>query len=809
MEILSKTVSYNESVNLWWTSEVQQSSIATENTTFEAEVNPTESYVQIIYPVRKAFLKNHSLATLPYPQTTYSHLRFPFENSRLDFSTFIHTPHHLCVTAKTWIEVEQEGTYPFDVYTCGGMKLWVDGKATAIFTPFTRNIAQRMHTALMLTKGRHELVVYAEELAERDVFFYIELRYRGELPLFNVVQVNQKRKNLEYGIEVLKSLHYERDGFEEGEVNLVYKKEIITQPVTLKLKHSDKNLTLLSKTDRVCLGNVEELPLGVFRHIYIYTVGPYHLERDLLVSFADKKRTQKIPEKTMRERKRQALTYIKETGEESITRALVFCELEGSLSDRAYSMVQTSLQKIERKEDCSDFHLVPLLLLLTHYGELLPLALKGQLEKALLAYRYWIDEPGNDCMWFFSENHAFLFHIGQYLSGFLYPESLFTCSKRKGKEQYELGKNRLEKWFSSFFAYGYSEWNSATYLPIDLLGFFTLFELAPDPEIKEMTKRALDFTFRLISLNCMQGVMSCSFGRCYEDTLKFRSLSEISFLSFVAFGEGYTTPNNRSVALFALSSYEMEEYTKEVHLETMNWMEICLQQGQAEVNTYLFRTNFYQMGSVQHYRSFEHGHQQHLFNVAIPANHPVQFFINHPGEPAFSGQNRPSYWAGNGTMPDIHQYHNLALIIFSIEEQELVHAIHAYAPLERMDTYQQSAHYFFFVCGKAYVSTYFSNPFSLTVTGANANRELISKGRDHAVVVRCASFEEFPSFEAFIANQKQQLYHFDPSQRSLRCTDSRWGTVRVSQDSFTVNDKEISIDYPREITIHTGVFDHA
>ena len=46
-----------------------------------------------------------------------------------------------------------------------------------------------------------------------------------------------------------------------------------------------------------------------------------------------------------------------------------------------------------------------------------------------------------------------------------------VTSGRQGSQQYELGKQRLLQWFDQFEHYGFSEWNSTTYLPIDLIGF--------------------------------------------------------------------------------------------------------------------------------------------------------------------------------------------------------------------------------------------------------------------------------------------------------------------------------------------------
>ncbi|MEB3363158.1 hypothetical protein SDC49_03895 [Lactobacillus sp. R2/2] len=53
-------------------------------------------------------------------------------------------------------------------------------------------------------------------------------------------------------------------------------------------------------------------------------------------------------------------------------------------------------------------------------------------------------------MWYFSENHAFLFHIARYFAGYLYPSEQFTVSGHEGKEQYELGKSKLKTGLMSF-----------------------------------------------------------------------------------------------------------------------------------------------------------------------------------------------------------------------------------------------------------------------------------------------------------------------------------------------------------------------
>lgn len=807
MEWLRYPLAPSASINLWSTGEVQFTPVATTDETFEAEVNLHEAYVQIVYPVRAAFLASYDLSEYPRPEGPFSTLHFPDENNRLDFSTFIHTPHRLAVDARTWIEVEEAGAYPFDLYTCGAVKLWVDGEVASLFTPFTRNIPQRERIVLTLEPGRHEVTVHMEELAERDVFFYLELRYLGVLPLSMCAEVSHRTEELKSAMELLRSLHYARQSSAEGSLTLCWDERVMSGPFSLSL--DTVAYPIEAGESQLILPARKPFDPGVHRHSWGIEVGPYLLTRDLVTEVVASSPPSLESPPTIAERKRCALQALRKNGERSVIAAMVALALDGVLPEDGEELIISSVERIEAKEDCSDFHLAPLLLLLSRSACHLSPALKARAEASLLSYRYWIDEPGSDVMWYFSENHALLFHIGQYLSGQFFPDARFSASGRTGREQHEIGRERLAHWFSIFSAYGYAEWNSATYLPIDLIGFLVLYELAADEAIREMARSALDFTFRLIAHNSFKGIMSSSFGRCYEVTVKYRSHTELSSLNWVAYREGRLDAPSRATALFALSSYENPDYPAEILLEDDEYVEIALKQGIRGVNTYLFKTPFYQMGSAQSYRPFTHGHQQHLFNVALGERAQLQYSINHPGEPAYSGQNRPSYWAGNGTMPRVLQYRNLAILLFNIDEEELVHAIHAYLPLELTDRFEQVGQHFFFSCDDAYVHTWFSRAAAVTDWGANTGCEILSPGRLHAVMVRCSSRAESSSFECFIKTQCEVAPSFYEETLTFRCTDPLFGAVQASADAFTVGGEQVLFDYPRTAVVKRGSVAHA
>ncbi len=98
-------------------------------------------------------------------------------------------------------------------------------------------------------------------------------------------------------------------------------------------------------------------------------------------------------------------------------------------------MIAGALPMIEDCHDCADFILVPLLWSRMAYGDTLDAGLRARIDHAILGYRYWMDEPGNDVQWYFSENHALLFHTAAYLAGHILPEARFVRSGREGREQ--------------------------------------------------------------------------------------------------------------------------------------------------------------------------------------------------------------------------------------------------------------------------------------------------------------------------------------------------------------------------------------
>ena len=795
-QYLDYTIRRCESVTRWIVTDVRKEYFESPKESFYAPVNMGEGYVQIVYPVRKAFLKTRDIRSITRYEGKYDNVYFPFENTRVDFSTFIHTPHILSVNARTFISTPDDDYYEFAMITCGAVKLWIDEESVLEFAPYNRNIAEKKVFKVHLSKGMHKLEVYADDLAERDVFFFFELRYLGESPIQGLVEVEEDPAYIKRMEAFLKSLYLLHGTYEDGDLEIFYDGSLLEEDTEVKItgtsdlavggKWAGKDsFTAYKDKSSTVIAKVSDCPSGGCTFSFHVDIGRYTVSRKTFFSITPSTLTEKVAPDTIEERKAEARDFIYGMGDEHIMRAMVMMRKDGFISDEARRFINISLKKIKDKADCADFVLVPMLWSIMQDGRLYDDALYGEIKKAILDFRYWIDEPGNDVMWYFSENHAFLFHVAEYLAGYHFENEIFTQSGRTGAEQKEIGYARLIEWFGNFNKYHYAEWNSATYLPIDLIGLFTLYEVAPDEDIRSLAKEALDYTFHIIENNTYRGIMASSYGRCYEKTLKSRTEIETNFLSWVAFGKGRLTSSNRATALMCLSSYAPEA-AGTMDIEEGKALTVKAKQGLNPVYTYLYKTNGYSMGSTIRFKCFKHGHQQHVFDLSFGKKNR-QFFINHPGERAFSGENRPSYWAGNGTCPMVVQYKGLSMMFYDIDEEEMVHYIHTWSPVADYDEYRFDGKFAFFRIDESYVAAYFSQDFTLTTKGINAFKEIISQGLRHFVFVRVSNRREAGSFDDFIKKIMAIGMEYDLEKHKAALRDFKYGKIEISENETRVN----------------------
>jgi len=98
---------------------------------------------------------------------------WPFDDISLDISGGWDAPTHIRAWAYTELWADEDGPAPFLFTTCGGAAVWLNGEKVLEFTPFTRNIPADTPLELTLRKGRNSVLVFFDDLAERDAAFVL------------------------------------------------------------------------------------------------------------------------------------------------------------------------------------------------------------------------------------------------------------------------------------------------------------------------------------------------------------------------------------------------------------------------------------------------------------------------------------------------------------------------------------------------------------------------------------------------------------------------------------------------------------
>ncbi len=781
-------VGSNEAINLVRYSGFTVTPFEGSMQTFEHPVNLEEGYVQIIYPQRKEFIEQFNESNYN-EDINYGQIYYPFENRKVEFSTFIHTTHQLKIETEFYINCEKEQVLDFEVITCGAVQIFVNGESQVFFAPFTRNIASHKDIKLTLKAGLNKVNVYATELAERDVFFYYELINRSNVELDCYILFNGDVEDIKNKIDILKSLYFTRDIYDENDIRLGYDNSLLKGNIEVKIGlamdllnqerrriasiDEHKDLCILESTkNEISLNSIlseKECVKDITFEIHCDDINPVRK-----IVYTINTTDQNLPPMDVVERKKYIQKSLQENSPQNINKALLLLS-QGVVNEDMYTSIDKGMALIDSKGDCADFQFVPLLWLFKEYKDLLSPEYQVRLEKSILDFRFWIDEPGNDAMWWFSENHAFLFHISQYLAGDLYRDKIFTVSKRTGAEQYEIGKKRILEWFDIFNKYGFAEWNSTTYLPVDLIGFASLYKVAPDKEIRDLAKKGMDTVFKIVDINLHNKLMGCTYGRVYEKELKGLKNGELSLITWIMLGKGYINRTNRASVLLTLIDYTYQQEEK----YSVDKRPISIyKQGINQVMTYTYKTKNYVLSSAINYKAFKKGHQQHMSHISFSKTE-FPLWINNPGETVYSGENRPSFWAGNGTNPQNFQVENVQLLKYDVSKS-VVKYMHAYFPIMNFDEYIIQGNKAFAMLKDTYVMFATSNELYLNTEGAVKNRELIFKKEKGLIFTVLGDKEEFGSFEAFV--EKYSGITFDNDLVSVE-----GNKYEIKNDEFYVN----------------------
>lgn len=781
----------------------------------------TEGFSIFENPSRKEFIDSQSKTekkkidvteVIPGKKLSYGketkkwELYFPWKNKKVEQSGFWQQPTHLKSWAITNVRSNRGQKVPFKLFTCGSVILWVNGEKVLHFSPYTRNEEKNIQFEVTLKEGDNKFLVLFEDLAERDTLYYFRLDYLGTESLEMVIPIGESNDDEIYLLEnSLECAYFPSDVVKNGDV-IIHFKNPLERDIQLEFsfksewwgRHRDIKKIVPPESSQVSFGKVENLGMGnallkvIIRHESIA------IQKDMFIQLYPEKLVPVEIKSSLQGRKQQALSFIAKYGTSDIHRAYSLVKT-GTDIELAKTIVRETLKAVNSRFDCSDFYLNQLFRFWVDFRntEIFDEGFWEECKEAILNFRYRFDEPGDDVMWFFSENHALLFHTCEFIAGKLFPDEIFTNANIIGSAHARNAKERLQNWFAKFHKEGLAEWNSSAYIPINAMGFFQLYDLADDNQIKEEAKKALDTIFRLMALNSHSGYLSCSHGRIYEKELKGNYNNATTSLLWIAYGEGNLNNATFATTSLSVSDYEPPDYSSLIRLEKNENVIFKHYQGsKGFVDLYTYKNKYGLLSSAVEYRPSKNGYSEHVIHAALDPEAIV--WINHPGEEVELGTGRPSFWAGNGKLPKVVQYRDIAMIHYKIDLLNEISYTHAYFPIKAFDQIEINKKWCFGKKGDSYIAIYAKNGMFLQDKGQNKGRELISEGRENNWIIRNSNINQFSTFEDFVEKIKGSQIH--ENQKETIFIDPIHGVICSSWNTpLKVNDEiQIKEDIPTE-----------
>ncbi|WEX91255.1 hypothetical protein PZN02_004901 [Sinorhizobium garamanticum] len=754
-------------------------------------------------PCRKAFWAEMvGRAIAPESAWPAAHLNLPGSNRRVEFTSFWHVPTHVRRWLKGTFRSEAPRRLKLRLRTCGGVRIWVNGVEQVRFEPFRRNVESVSDVTLDLRAGDNHILLHSEDLAERDTIWFFELELLDEAPLTVVLPVPLDRHEVARLAALARDVRPSRDVFIMEALEIVFDAAPGNElPVAVEVYSHGHDRAVLARAEatlgaaetRLVIPETLGIPDGYHGVRLMIGSGAGTVTRVIDAAFLSTL-SPGVTAATIAERKRAALAFSARHGAERIGRVLAMVASGSDDCATIERIIAATLNSIDRREDCSDFVMVPLLWLARAYGRDLPQETIERIRTSVLNYRYWVDEPGNDVMWFWSENHVLCFHVSQLLAGELLPDAVFEASGRTGREQATLATARLARWFDAVEAHGLAEWNSAAYYPIDFIGLLALEHWA-EPELAERARGQLDLIFEMMALHTLGGVPAGSQGRAYDKELRAGPLTELAPFAAVAFGEGWLNGGVASLPMFCCSDYiPPAQLARLARLEPGRAVEARYAQGLDAAKLILFKNEAAQLSTVVDHKTGSKGHQQHVMDMRLSGHPMARLWVNHPGEDDPWGTQRPSYWAGSGILPRVAQHRDLALMILDTKDHRNGWT-HAYLGRDGFDEIVLDEGWLIVRSGAGFAALHATNGLTMVTQGATAGREIRSEGQrcGWIAAVGCGDGDAFDGFRKRILAAKVA---FDTGRLLLSIAPPDRPEVRLAHDGvFSIGGRPLAFDH--------------
>ena len=183
--------------------------------------------------------------------------------------------------------------------------------------------------------------------------------------------------------------------------------------------------------------------------------------------------------------------------------------------DEIFTSLSHQSEYMNKRFDCADFRAQMLFKIYKDCGDRLSDKCKALIKKTFLDFKYFMDEPGDDSMCYWSENHLLLFAVSEYLAGQEWPDEIFTNNGMSGKDHMLKAKERIDAWMQQRFSFGFSEYLSNNYLAEDISPMANYIAYSKDEKSVEQMKIVMDILWLDVALNSVNNRFVAVSSRMY------------------------------------------------------------------------------------------------------------------------------------------------------------------------------------------------------------------------------------------------------------------------------------------------------
>ena len=721
-----------------------------------------------------------------------------------------------CVYFKTWayskIDCPTSCTGQWTVAAHGPVDVWVNGQHVlrkedlGIFVPV-------MHAfAAHLKKGTNEVLVRVEVVKIRVGIYGMALRLPdaaigAEVVLPTVWPETAQRQQAE---RVICAAYLDRDVFTAKAPVTLHWSDDLSDSVNVSVALKNSSGEVVVQRDVVGTGGAKVAlaePARLTPGRYSIELKPLSVEMDQIGELCKMSLGFSVmrsdyaeqPYGTYDDRRIEALE--KAAAQDGAYAQLAKMEL-GRWSDVQSEPFLQAIDKINRRNDTSDFEMIGLIGAMLRYGEnpSFPATLKQPIEDCILRFRYWADEPGKDVMWFWSENHQITFHACEILVGQLYPDRTFTNARKTGAWHREKGERLALAWLRKRLMGGFQEWDSNTYFSVDMLALSHLADLASSDEVREMAATVLSKMLFTIAVNSYKGVFGSTHARTYPGDVKSGRGEGTSGAARLMWGLGNFSDGKCYVSLALMKRYRLPPVIEKIAIDVPEAMwnrerhggvldpAVDYFSGSWEVNKVTNKTRDYMLSSAQDYRHGGRGNMQHIWQATLGPDAIV--FVTHPPFLAESGS--PNFWVGNLVLPRVAQWKDFLIDVRKCPPGSGMGFTHAYLPLHAFDEWTLAGKWLVARKGDGYIAMMSKSGIALIRSGRYAYRELRSHADEDLWLCQMGSKQQDGGFASF--RQKVESMPLEFQGLTIKCTTLRNDEISFGWDSpLVINGKMIPL----------------